>query len=98
LCNPPYIATSELISLMPDVADYEPRSALDGGADGLAAYRLLCPELARLLNPDGIALLEVGAGQATAVSELARDACLVSQLRHDLLGVARAIVLRRALP
>ncbi len=98
LCNPPYIATSELAGLMPDVAHYEPRSALDGGPDGLAAYRSLCPDLARLLKSDGIVVVELGAGQACAVSQLAGASGLASQMRHDLTGVARTIVLRRALP
>jgi release factor glutamine methyltransferase len=98
LCNPPYIATSEVVSLMPDVAHFEPRSALDGGLDGLAAYRSLCPDFARLLSSDGIAVLELGAGQACAVSALAGASGLAGELRHDLAGIARAIVLRRALP
>jgi release factor glutamine methyltransferase len=98
LCNPPYITTSELVSLMPDVADYEPRSALDAGSDGLSAYRSLLPALPSLLNISGVAIVEVGAGQATVVSGLARDSRLASELRHDLAGIPRAIVLRRALP
>ena len=68
LCNPPYIPTSELSGLMPDVALYEPRSALDGGADGLAAYRGLVPNLRGLLASDGIAVLELGVGQLAPVT------------------------------
>jgi len=98
LCNPPYIATSELAGLMPDVAHYEPHSALDGGPDGLAAYQVVFPDLARLLNPNGIAVVELGTGQAAAASDLARDAGLASQLRYDVAGIGRTIVLRRALP
>jgi release factor glutamine methyltransferase len=98
LSNPPYIATSDLVGLMPEVARYEPRSALDGGPDGFAAYRSVLPELPRLLNPEGVAVLELGAGQARTLSELAVDTGLASELRHDLTGTPRAIVLRRALP
>lgn len=98
LCNPPYIATSELAGLMPEVAEYEPPSALDGGPDGLAAYCRVLPDLPRLLNPDGLALVELGAGQSGLVSEVAAEAGLTSELRHDLAGIARTIVLRRALP
>jgi release factor glutamine methyltransferase len=80
------------------VAQYEPHLALDGGPDGLRAYRCLLPDLPRLLNPGGLALLELGAGQASAVSEVAANHGLASELRHDLAGIARAIVLQRTLP
>lgn len=98
LSNPPYIATSDLSGLMPEVRHYEPRAALDGGPDGLAAFRCLLPQLPRLLNPEGVAVLELGAGQARTVCELACGTGLAGELRHDLSGTARAIVLRRAVP
>ncbi len=98
LCNPPYIPTSDLSGLMPEVARYEPRSALDGGPDGLAAYRTLVPHLPRLLDLDGVALVELGAGQADEVAALAREVGLAHELRHDLSGIARVLVLRRVLP
>jgi release factor glutamine methyltransferase len=95
LANPPYIATGELESLMPEVACFEPRRALDGGADGLAAYRDLLPALPALLSAAGVAVLEIGAGQADAVTELARDAGFTAPcLRQDLGGHARAVVLQ----
>ena len=93
LCNPPYIPTSELSRLMPDVANYEPRSALDGGADGLAAYRHVIPDLSRLLSPDGIAVLELGIGQAAPVARIAGETGLSAESRNDLLGIARVLVL-----
>jgi release factor glutamine methyltransferase len=98
LCNPPYIATCDMAGLMPEVARYEPPSALDGGPDGLAAYRHVLPEMVRLLNPRGTAVLEVGAGQAGTAAELARKVGLASEARCDLAGTPRTIVLRRALP
>jgi release factor glutamine methyltransferase len=94
LANPPYIPSDALQSLMPEVARYEPRLALDGGTDGLEAYRALGPQIARLLAPAGIAAVEVGAGQALAVAAIMRGAGLVLRaLRHDLSGVDRCLVL-----
>ena len=98
LCNPPYIPTEDLGSLMPEVARYEPRTALDGGADGFAAYRRLIPALPRLLTPTGVAVLEIGAGQAETAVGLARQAGLAAESRPDLAGIPRALVLRPALP
>jgi release factor glutamine methyltransferase len=98
LCNPPYIPTSEVSGLMPDVANYEPRSALDGGADGLAAYRRLVPDLSKLLSPGGIAVLELGIGQAAPVARIAGETGLCAASRNDLLGIARALVLARPSP
>lgn len=93
--NPPYIPSAELPGLMPEVANWEPRRALDGGLDGLDAYRRLCALLPGLLAPGGVAVLELGAGQAGAVAGLAQAANLVpASVRHDLAGVARALVLR----
>jgi release factor glutamine methyltransferase len=95
LSNPPYIQSAAIAGLMPEVARHEPRSALDGGADGLAAYRHLAAILPGLLAPWGAAVLELGAGQRDAVEALARGAGLVpSACRTDLGGVERALVLR----
>lgn len=95
LSNPPYIASAEIAGLMPEVAVHEPRSALDGGADGLAAYRAVCADMPRLLAPGGVAVLELGQGQGEAVAALARGAGLRADgLRADLAGVPRALVLR----
>jgi release factor glutamine methyltransferase len=94
LANPPYIASVELGRLMPEIACYEPRLALDGGADGLLAYRELAPEIARLLAPGGIAVVEVGAGRAADVTAILAEAGLALRVvRHDLSGVDRCIVL-----
>ena len=96
LCNPPYIRTGDIDELAPEVARFEPRSALDGGSDGLAAYRRVVPEIARLLASDGLAALELGAGQAAEVAGLARDEGL--ELGHclpDLAGIQRCLLLGR---
>jgi release factor glutamine methyltransferase len=93
VANPPYIPSTEIEALAPEVARYDPRSALDGGADGLAAYRELAPITLRLLSADGIALFEVGTGQHTAVARLLGDSGLAPQsVKCDLSGVARCVV------
>ncbi|HZZ35095.1 MAG TPA: peptide chain release factor N(5)-glutamine methyltransferase [Caulobacteraceae bacterium] len=72
--NPPYIATGEIASLAPEVRDHEPRLALDGGADGLDAFRALAPQILRVLRPGGVFAVEIGATQSQAVEELFRAA------------------------
>ena len=67
LSNPPYVPAADIAGLMPEVARHEPRRALDGGPDGLDAYRALLRRLPSLLNPGGVAVLELGAGQAAPV-------------------------------
>jgi release factor glutamine methyltransferase len=96
LCNPPYVRSEDLGSLMPEVACHEPRSALDGGPDGFAAWHRLLPALPRLLAPGSVAVLELGAGQAETAAELALQAGLASDLWPDLMGIPRALVLRSA--
>jgi release factor glutamine methyltransferase len=97
LCNPPYIESAAIAGLMPEVARHEPASALDGGADGLSAYRRIIADLPRLLAPHGVAVLELGAGQQAAVEALAKAAGLTPEAcRADLGGVPRALVLRAA--
>ena len=72
--NPPYIRSAEIETLDPEVKDHEPRLALDGGPDGLDAYRLLAPEILRLLKEDGLFLVEIGHDQSREVEALFRDA------------------------
>jgi release factor glutamine methyltransferase len=98
LCNPPYIPTCELAGLMSEVARFEPRRALDGGPDGLASYRVLLPDLQRSLTPEGVAVLELGVGQAEQVAGEARKCGLSATVRRDLSGIARAIALCSASP
>ena len=70
--NPPYIPSADIPLLMPEVADHEPRSALDGGADGYDAYRAIIADLNNCLTPAGVAVLELGQGQAISVTDIAR--------------------------
>ncbi len=91
VCNPPYVASGEMDGLAPELA-YEPRLALDGGADGLASYRAVTADAARLLDPGGIAAFEIGAGQEDAVRTLMRAAGLRDIAAHrDLSGTVRCL-------
>jgi release factor glutamine methyltransferase len=95
--NPPYIASNDIAELAPEVARYEPRIALDGGADGLDAYRAIIASLPRLLKPDGVFAFEVGQGQADQVAALAEAHNLSTEpAKRDLAGIPRVLVGRRA--
>jgi len=90
--NPPYISTGDLAGLMPEVGDFEPHLALDGGADGLAAYRALAGQVSRVLAADGWLLVEVGIGQASSVRELFTEAGLAEIFTaRDLAGIERVV-------
>jgi len=94
--NPPYVATADIAGLAPEVRDHDPRHALDGGADGLAAYRAIAADARRLLKPAGHLVVEIGAGQERQVGELFAAAGLaIAGTRHDLAGRARAIAARK---
>jgi len=91
--NPPYIPAADIPALQPEVAYFEPVLALDGGADGLDAYRALFPAIAGLLAPGGVAIAEFGAGQRDSVIRLAEMAGLmVLEVRDDLAGHPRCLV------
>jgi release factor glutamine methyltransferase len=93
VANPPYIASEIICTLAPEVRDHDPRLALDGGADGLHAYRALASLLPRILAGAGLAVLETGAEQSESVRALLHNAGLtVAAPRRDLAGCARAIV------
>jgi len=96
LCNPPYIESGAIETLMPEVARHEPALALDGGPDGLDAYRRVIPELHRLLTPRGVAVIEIGATQAGSVAGVAWASGLLSRTVSDLAGLQRAVVLCKA--
>jgi release factor glutamine methyltransferase len=93
--NPPYIETQAIDGLAPEVARYDPRAALDGGTDGLAAYLALLPQAKRLLKPGGFVALEIGQGQGPAIRNLARVAGLSeSGGASDLAGIERCLLFR----
>jgi release factor glutamine methyltransferase len=95
--NPPYIRSAEIKDLASEVRDHDPLGALDGGGDGLNAYRALIPPAARLLAPGGILALEVGRDQGTDVEQLVAAAGLTLRgpPRTDLAGIPRAVAGRK---
>ena len=97
--NPPYIVRSEISALAREVRDYDPRRALDGGSDGLVAYRAMARDIAALLEQGGAFALEVGRGQADDVAELMQLAGLhtIRPHRHDLGGIPRVVWGRKPL-
>jgi len=95
IANPPYIERPALAGLPPEVRDYDPIRALDGGADGLDAYRAIAAELPSLLPPGGLFAAEIGQGQASAVRAiLAQHGLQVEAVSPDLAGIDRVIVAR----
>jgi release factor glutamine methyltransferase len=91
LANPPYVEVGA--DLAPSVRDHEPAGALFAGAEGLDDYRRLVPQLPALLAIGGVAVLEIGSGQAETVGALARETGFTGVLHHDLAGRPRALVL-----
>lgn len=94
LANPPYVEDGA--GLAPSVHAHEPHGALFAGPEGLDAYRVLIPQLPALLTPRGVALVEIGAEQAEAVTAIASAAGLAAKLHRDLGNRARALELSRA--
>lgn len=94
VANPPYIPEAQIAMLDPDVRDYEPHAALNGGVDGLDAYRALLAQAKGVLRQDGALYLEVGEGQDRDVAILAREhGWDVSGVHNDIASVARCVVL-----
>jgi release factor glutamine methyltransferase len=95
VANPPYLSAADMAALSPEVRDHDPRPALDGGPDGLSAYRRIVPSLRKALRPGGFALFEIGPGQAQAVlrllAEVGLEAVERQQLWRDLAGRARVV-------
>jgi release factor glutamine methyltransferase len=90
--NPPYIAHADIAALEPEVRDFDPALALDGGIDGLNAYRAIASQAIHLLAPGGRLIVELGAKQEPAVRDLFGKAGLtVSGVRADLAGIPRAL-------
>jgi release factor glutamine methyltransferase len=95
--NPPYVRSSDIADLANEVRDHDPHRALDGGADGLDAYRVLIPQAARLLGPGGALVVEAGRGQSPDIEGLmtAAGLTLAGQPRADLAGILRAVAARK---
>src|SRR6185295_489185 len=95
VANPPYIATPAITELPREVRDYDPHPALDGGADGLAAYRAIAVDLLRLLLPGGLFAAEIGWGQAEPVAAiLTQSGLTIDGFTPDLAGITRCVVAR----
>jgi release factor glutamine methyltransferase len=92
LANPPYV--EDMAELSPAVREHEPAGALFAGPDGLDDYRVLVPQLPALLTPGGVALVEIGATQAEAVSAIAVTCGFSARLHRDLGGRPRVLELK----
>jgi release factor glutamine methyltransferase len=93
ISNPPYIASAEIETLQPEVRDFDPRAALDGGADGLDFYRRLAVEAKAFLKPDGKIMLEFGDGQADAIKKIYEsEKWIVEAVKEDYSHRARILV------
>jgi len=97
--NPPYVRSSDIAGLATEVRDHDPRPALDGGADGLAAYRALIPQAEALMRPGGALVVEAGHGQSSDIESLMTAAGLTVDCppKPDLAGVPRAVSGRKLL-
>ncbi len=96
VANPPYVATGDIAALAPEVREHDPLAALDGGADGLDGYRAIARDTRRLLGPQGVLVVELGAGQSEAVAAImaAKRLACDRPARCDLAGIPRALILR----
>jgi release factor glutamine methyltransferase len=95
ISNPPYIPTAEIESLPPEVSDYDPRGALDGGPDGLDYYRRFAREARQFLKTGGRIMLELGDGQAGAVKEIfEKQNWVVEAIREDYTRRPRILIAR----
>ena len=96
VANPPYIESRAIARLAPEVCNHDPRRALDGGEDGLDAYRALMPEAARVLKANGLLAVEIGQGQGEAVRKLAAEAGFrPATAAVDLAGIERCLLFSR---
>ena len=93
--NPPYVARPDIAGLQPEVRDFDPRGALDGGPDGLDGYRAIAAQARRLIAPKGVLVLELGRDQASPVASIFAPVGLAPVAwRHDLSGMVRALVMQ----
>jgi release factor glutamine methyltransferase len=96
ISNPPYIPTGEIATLQPEVRDFDPRAALDGGADGLDFYRRLGREAKSFLKPDGRIMLEFGDGQDGAIRKIFEaEKWIVEAVKEDYSHRARILIARK---
>ena len=94
--NPPYIPSSDIAELAPEVKDHDPRAALDGGADGFDSYRRIAALMPDLLNDGGYVLIEAGIGQAQKIATVFADYGLsLVEIAKDLGGIERCVILRK---
>jgi release factor glutamine methyltransferase len=96
ISNPPYIPSAEIATLQPEVRDFDPRGALDGGADGLDFFRKLARESKPFLKPGGKIMLEFGDGQADAIRKIFEaEKWIVEAVKEDYSQRARILIARR---
>ncbi len=96
ISNPPYIPSGDIVELEPEVRNYDPRVALDGGADGLKHYRQIAAVAGYWLEENGYIVLEVGYGQAEAVEDIfAAAGWHPSGIKKDLSGVKRCVIIKK---
>ena len=96
ISNPPYIPTAEIASLEPEVRDFDPQPALDGGADGLEFYRRIAAEAVAFLKPGGKIMVEMGDGQAAAITKIFETQnWIVEAVREDYTRRQRIFIARR---
>ena len=95
ISNPPYIPSAEIATLQPEVRDFDPQNALDGGADGLDFYRWIASQAATFLKPGGKVMLEFGDGQAEAVRQIfENEKWIVEAVREDYSQRARILIVK----
>jgi release factor glutamine methyltransferase len=93
ISNPPYVPSAEILTLQPEVRDFDPRIALDGGVDGLEFYRLLASQAATFLKPDGKIMVEFGDGQAEAIQKIFEiEKWIVEAVKEDYSHRARILI------
>jgi release factor glutamine methyltransferase len=93
--NPPYIPTAEIKTLQPEVRDFDPRAALDGGADGLDFYRKIAAQAKTFLKPDGKIMLEFGDGQADVIRTIfENEKWIVEAVKEDYSQRARILIVK----
>lgn len=96
ISNPPYIPTAEISALEPEVAEFDPILALDGGADGLNCYRKIMKQLPDMLAKDGFAAFEIGMGQQNGLGAIANENGFeITGSKNDLSGIARCLIVQK---